>query len=129
MVIEISNSLQMNLYFCYFNPFFSIIFWLVCLRPLGVTVIDRCKPNLNNHGHCVSNEDGSYTCVCAPGWTGTNCDASKSPNFCSYIFTPQDVIFLNLLYLLVYTIKVSRGGLRSTQTRPASLILQQSERL
>ena len=41
--------------------------------PFAVDV-DDCDPNPCANGACTDEGTNSYTCVCASGWTGTDCD-------------------------------------------------------
>lgn len=45
-----------------------------CYLPL--TDINECLASPCVNGNC-SNTLGSYTCICDPGWTGTNCSQGK----------------------------------------------------
>jgi Notch-like protein len=39
--------------------------------------IDDCSPDPCQYGATCSDDVDSYTCTCAAGYTGTNCDIGK----------------------------------------------------
>lgn len=42
-----------------------------------ISDVNECKRSpCQNNGTCVNN-DGSYTCLCEPGWTGQHCQTGK----------------------------------------------------
>ena len=57
--------------------------------------IDECTPNnpCQNNGTCI-NTPGSYTCCCAPGWTGPNCKEGKQvgTQYLRYLITHNDFV-------------------------------------
>lgn len=44
---------------------------------LFILDVNECKRSpCQNNGTCINN-DGSYTCLCEPGWTGQHCQTGK----------------------------------------------------
>ncbi|KAH3831295.1 hypothetical protein DPMN_104558 [Dreissena polymorpha] len=44
---------------------------------LSLTDIDECATNPCKNGATCINGQNKYTCTCAGGWQGTNCDQGK----------------------------------------------------
>ena len=43
-----------------------------------ITDIDDCKPNPCEHGGTCTDGVNSYTCECADGYTGVNCETGMT---------------------------------------------------
>ncbi len=58
-----------------------------------LTAIDECASRpCQNDGVCVD-QVGSYTCACPPGWTGNQCEISKSYLFIYWSVTSHTGLF------------------------------------
>ena len=72
-----------------------------------ITDIDECLASPCKNGAQCTNTDGSYTCTCASGWQGQNCDigiCSCSNYLCVECFTFSTLFLSVLLIRLFYSL-------------------------
>jgi hypothetical protein len=73
-----------------------------------LTDIDECKPGPCKNGATCSNLLNAYSCKCAPGWQGTNCDQGRTlfeHIICSVIFNILPKWRVNIMLYTVLATK------------------------
>ena len=70
---------------------------------LIISDIDECASNpCQNGGQCIDGING-YTCFCAAGFTGVNCETSKSQfSVIVYYLLYLKLVIMNMLRTVVY---------------------------
>ena len=82
----------------------SVVTNLLCI--LWTADVDECAGNTDicHHNATCNNTEGSYTCSCNTGYTGSGLSCTSK---CVYIFKSKHVtILLNMYYLQLYNIYI-----------------------
>ena len=82
----------------------SVVTNLLCI--LWTADVDECAGNTDmcHHNATCNNNEGSYTCSCNTGYTGSGLSCTSK---CVYIFKSKHVtILLNMYYLQLYNIYI-----------------------
>ena len=63
----------------YIYIYIYVYIYIYIYNIIFILDIDNCSPNPCENGGSCTDEVAGYSCSCAAGYTGTNCETGKIP--------------------------------------------------